>query len=225
MMTAQHFIPCYGTKARKCQPIGINHVGCRTRESVRSGCRECIPMSAADMPIDRRTALARHTLLKTNEPAFRCSRAAAENRKNWPQKYDSPTDRVESAASTTRLLRAPSAEETGRPEQSWPDYLEALEAIKGAAQTLTAMEDHSQKIQAKAFELTQHAKTDRLEASHQIASLQQQLATSEARIVELDSLLAAAELRAQIGLHADVHELVERPMDEVDERQNCAVAE
>ncbi len=32
-------------------------------------------------------------------------------------------------------------------------------------------------------------------------------------------------LGVQIGLRADVHELVERPMDEVDERQNCAVAE
>jgi len=153
-----------------------------------------------NMPIDSRTAFARPTILKTNEPAFRCSRAAAEDRKNWPPEYASPTDRVESAASTTRLLRAPSAEETGKPEQSWPDYLEALEAIKGAAQTLTAMEDHSQKIQAKAFELTQQAKTDRLAASQQIASLQQQLATSEARIVELDSLLAEAELRADTAL-------------------------
>ena len=62
------------------------------------------------------------------------------------------------------------------------------------------MEDHSQKIQAKAFELTQQAKTDRLAASQQIASLQQQLATSEARIVELDSLLAEAELRADTAL-------------------------
>jgi hypothetical protein len=97
----------------------------------------------------------------------------------------------------TPMFRAHGTDETAKPGNVWPDYLEALELINGAGQAMTAMEDHSQKIQAKAFELTQKAKADRLVTSQQIASLQQQLAASEARVAELDGLLAEAELRAQ----------------------------
>ncbi|MGH9810987.1 MAG: hypothetical protein ACRD9W_27710 [Terriglobia bacterium] len=95
------------------------------------------------------------------------------------------------------MFRAGEADETAKPGNVWPDYLEALELINGAGQTMTALEDHSQRIQAKAFELTQKAKADRLAAGQQIASLQQRLAASETRVAELDSLLAEAELRAQ----------------------------
>ena len=94
------------------------------------------------------------------------------------------------------MFRASEADETAKPGNVWPDYLEALELINGAGQTMTALEDHSQRIQAKAFELTQKARADRLAAGQQIASLQQQLAASETRVAELDSLLAEAELRA-----------------------------
>jgi hypothetical protein len=86
---------------------------------------------------------------------------------------------------------------TAKPNQVWPDYLEALELINGAGQAMAALEDHSERIQTKAFELTEKAKTDRLAAGQQIASLQQRLAANETRVAELERLLAEAELRAQ----------------------------
>ena len=99
---------------------------------------------------------------------------------------------TEQDAANARLSNEPA-----RSEKAWPNYLEALELINGAGEAMTAMEDHSRKVQAKAFELMQKAKADQLSAGHEIAALQQKLAACETRAAELDSLLAEAELRAQ----------------------------
>ena len=50
------------------------------------------------------------------------------------------------ACHATPMFRAAGADETAKPADVWPNYLEALELINGAGQTMTAMEDHSQKI-------------------------------------------------------------------------------
>lgn len=132
------------------------------------------------MPFETRTAH-RPTLVRTHDTAPpRCAAVAANIGSREPDDFP-----------------CTEADETAKPGNVWPDYLEALELINGAGQTMTALEDHSQRIQAKAFELTQKAKADRLAAGQQIASLQQRLAASETRVAELDSLLAEAELRAQ----------------------------
>ncbi|MBA2399743.1 MAG: hypothetical protein H0V72_13775 [Bradyrhizobium sp.] len=78
-----------------------------------------------------------------------------------------------------------------------PDYLQALELVSGAAQTMQSMEENSSRIQTKAFELMQQARTDRQEAHERIANLVNQLTASEARAEELERQLAEAELRAQ----------------------------
>ncbi len=59
-------------------------------------------------------------------------------------------------------------------------YLETLELVNNAARAMATMEDHSQRIQAKALELTQRARADRLEASQYISFLEQQSAACEA---------------------------------------------
>ena len=76
-------------------------------------------------------------------------------------------------------------------------YQETLELVNNAARAMAAMEDHSQRIQAKAFELTQRARADRLEAKQTIAFLEAQLAASEARSLELAQQLDDAESRAR----------------------------
>lgn len=76
-------------------------------------------------------------------------------------------------------------------------YLETLELVNKAARAMATMEDHSQRIQAKAYELTQRARADRLEASQYISFLEEQLATSEARSLELSQQLDEAETRAR----------------------------
>ena len=78
-----------------------------------------------------------------------------------------------------------------------PDYLQALELVSGAAQTMQSMEEQSTRIQTKAFELMQQARTDRQESHERIANLANQLTASEARAEELERQLAEAELRAQ----------------------------
>jgi hypothetical protein len=78
-----------------------------------------------------------------------------------------------------------------------PDYLQALELVSGAAQAMQSMEENSSRIQAKAFELMQQARTDRQEAHERLANLVNQLTASEARAEELERQLAEAELRAQ----------------------------
>jgi hypothetical protein len=86
-------------------------------------------------------------------------------------------------------------------ERACPDYLKALELVSGAAQTMQSMEEQSSRIQAKAFELMQQARSDRQEAHERLASLVNQLTASEARAEELERQLAEAELRAQTAEH------------------------
>ena len=82
-----------------------------------------------------------------------------------------------------------------------PDHLQALELISGAAQAMQMVESHSHKIQAKAFELLQHSRSKRIEASQQIASLQERLIASEANVEQLTKRLAEAEARANTAEH------------------------
>ena len=88
-------------------------------------------------------------------------------------------------------------ERTSDTERALPDYLQALELVSGAAQTMQSMEEQSARIQTKAFELMQQARTDRQEAHERLAELANQLTASEARAEELERQLAEAELRAQ----------------------------
>lgn len=149
------------------------------------------------MPFETKATHLRPTIVRTQDTAVRSAAVTAAN--SGSRGSD---DFLSDAASDcgcrpTPMFRTPGADETAKSGNVWPDYLEALELINGAGQAMTAMEDHSQKIQAKAFEITQKARADRLAASQQIASLQQRLTASETRVAELDSLLAEAELRAQ----------------------------
>ena len=93
--------------------------------------------------------------------------------------------------------RDKAGERTADTERVLPDYMQALELVSGAAQTMQSMEEQSTRIQAKAFELMQQARTDRQEAHERIANLANQLTASEARAEELERQLAEAELRAQ----------------------------
>lgn len=83
------------------------------------------------------------------------------------------------------------------PDKTSANYLEALEMISSAATLLSAMESHSQKVQAKAYEITQRARLDVLAANERVAVLRQQLSESEARIEDLAGKLAATEEQAQ----------------------------
>jgi predicted RNase H-like nuclease (RuvC/YqgF family) len=89
------------------------------------------------------------------------------------------------------------AERTTDIERALPDYLQALELVSGAAQTMQSMEEQSTRIQTKAFELMQQARSERQESHERIANLVEQLTASEARAEELERQLAEAELRAQ----------------------------
>jgi hypothetical protein len=82
-------------------------------------------------------------------------------------------------------------------ERALPDYLQALELVSGAAQTMQSMEEQSSRIQTKAFELMQQARSERQESHERIANLVEQLTASEERAEELERQLAEAELRAQ----------------------------
>lgn len=81
------------------------------------------------------------------------------------------------------------------------DHLQALELITGAAQAMQMVEHHSHKIQAKAFELLQHSRSKRIEASQQISGLQEKLLASEAKVEQLTKRLAEAEARANTAEH------------------------
>ena len=98
-------------------------------------------------------------------------------------------------------LNLPNREHAGErasdAERALPDYLQALELVSGAAQTMQSMEENSARIQAKAFEMMQQARSDRQEAHERISNLVNQLTASEARAEELERQLAEAELRAQ----------------------------
>lgn len=105
------------------------------------------------------------------------------------------------ASGLMEKLNIPNREQAGEPasdpECGLPDYLQALELVSGAAQTMQSMEENSSRIQAKAFELMQQARTDRQEAHERMAKLVDQLTASEARAGELERQLAEAESRAQ----------------------------
>ena len=93
--------------------------------------------------------------------------------------------------------REQAGERTSDPERAMPDYLQALELVSGAAQTMQSMEENSSRIQAKAFEMMQQARSDRQEAQERLANLVNQLTASEARAEELERQLAEAEQRAE----------------------------
>jgi len=105
------------------------------------------------------------------------------------------------ASRAVEKLNIPYREQAGErasdTERALPDYLQALELVSGAAQTMQSMEEQSTRIQTKAFELMQQARTDRQESHERIANLVNQLTASEARAEELERQLAEAELRAQ----------------------------
>jgi hypothetical protein len=105
------------------------------------------------------------------------------------------------ASRVVEKLSIPYREQAGErasdTERALPDYLQALELVSGAAQAMQSMEENSSRIQAKAFELMQQARTDRQEAHERLANLVNQLTASEARAEELERQLAEAELRAQ----------------------------
>jgi hypothetical protein len=105
------------------------------------------------------------------------------------------------AGRVVEKLNIPRREQAGErasdTERALPDYLQALELVSGAAQAMQSMEENSSRIQAKAFELMQQARTDRQEAHERLANLVNQLTASEARAEELERQLAEAELRAQ----------------------------
>jgi hypothetical protein len=119
-----------------------------------------------------------------------------------PQSYepvvDSPRRRGDDGARDQRLKSdEPFAESLRATKVPALDYLEGLELVNRAAQAMQTREDHSQQIQAKAFELMQQARSNRLEAAEQIASLQEQLAASERKMGDLAKRLAHAEQRAR----------------------------
>lgn len=91
-----------------------------------------------------------------------------------------------------------------------PDYLQGLELVNRAAQAMQAMEDHSHQIQAKAFDLMQQARSNRLEAAQQISALQEELTASEAQLEELAKQLVNAEQRAKTA-----EEWVERLLEAI----------
>ncbi|MBN8989146.1 MAG: hypothetical protein J0H42_12930 [Rhizobiales bacterium] len=98
-------------------------------------------------------------------------------------------------------LNTPNGELAGEhpsnPGRAPSDYLQALELVSGAAQTMQSMEEQSARIQTKAFELMQQARSERQEAHERMADLANQLTASVARAGELERQLAEAELRAQ----------------------------
>lgn len=86
---------------------------------------------------------------------------------------------------------------TASTPSSSSSYLETLELVNNAARAMATMEDHSQRVQAKALELTQRARADRLEANQYICFLEEQLAASETRSLQLAQQLDEAESRAR----------------------------
>lgn len=148
------------------------------------------------MLVEAKTSYDRPTVARTHESEFRGSTLTAADPTIRRSNISARAEALDSRCGPIPI-RALSSEGTGKSASIWPDYLEALELLNGAGQAMSAMEEHSQKIQATAFELTERARADRLTATQQIASLEQQLAVSETRAAELNRLLADAELRAQ----------------------------
>jgi hypothetical protein len=78
-----------------------------------------------------------------------------------------------------------------------PDYFGAIEMIHSAAELMSVMEAHVQKVEAKAYEITQCARTEVLAANDQLAALRQQMTEDEAVIADLQRRVLEAEEQAQ----------------------------
>jgi hypothetical protein len=79
------------------------------------------------------------------------------------------------------------------------DYSVELELVGNAVRAIAFIEDRSQRIQAKALELTKRVKADRLETNQYISFLEQQVAAGEARTQELQMRLDEAETRVTMS--------------------------
>ena len=115
-----------------------------------------------------------------------------------------PFDVDDELAAAFRSLRQSVAEvdlyESRRetPAQSGPpNFLDALEMIASAAELLTSMESHAQKVQAQAYEITQRAQYDVRAAEDEAASLRQKLSEKDAEISRLNGKIAEAEERTR----------------------------
>src|SRR4051812_1036289 len=62
---------------------------------------------------------------------------------------------IEKLSIPERQLPQQAGERTSGAERALPDYLQALELVSGAAQTMQSMEEQCTRIQTKAFELMQ----------------------------------------------------------------------
>src|SRR5689334_19401560 len=99
---------------------------------------------------------------------------------NWPQLEGLVVDRTRNGDAGELGHPSGNSAETLRatPGPSM-NYQEGLELVGRAAEAMKTMEDHSLQIQSKAFEIMQQARTTRMEASQQIAELQQRLLAAE----------------------------------------------
>jgi valyl-tRNA synthetase len=80
-----------------------------------------------------------------------------------------------------------------------PNCVQALELISCAAQTMTSIEHQSKRIQATALALTRHTRSERVEYSQQIASLQDQVASLQKQLDESQKRLEESEARAELA--------------------------
>lgn len=82
-------------------------------------------------------------------------------------------------------------------DKTLPSYLEALEMISSAAEVMASMESHSQRVEAKAYEIAERARYDVRVAQEEVAALRAQFNESLAKIEDLNRRAAEAEGRAQ----------------------------
>jgi hypothetical protein len=87
---------------------------------------------------------------------------------------------------------------------------ESLNLVHRAAEAAAAVEDRSNRIQAKALEVMERAREDLGTAHQQVANIQSRLSESEARASELSARLAEAEDRAIIA-----HDWLRRVQDTI----------
>jgi hypothetical protein len=74
-----------------------------------------------------------------------------------------------------------------------PNYLEALKMIRAAADRMAAMESHLEKVESKAYEITQFARSHVLAANRQVAALRREIEDNEVQIAELNRKLDEAK--------------------------------
>jgi hypothetical protein len=80
-----------------------------------------------------------------------------------------------------------------------PNCVQALELISCAAQTMTSIEHQSKRIQATALALTRHTRSERVEFSQQITSLQEQVVSLQKQLDESQKRLDESEARAELS--------------------------